>query len=153
LKAPAGIDLDAPYPKSNPTVAPLPADPEFADEISEDLLEDAAEGLKILHAPKTQPTPEKGISLEDIGVQVQTKHTTQKIYIHELPPDDDADQDETVVDLNKALQDETDEQDTESLDRKLIEDVEKEARRISRIVPDRTPTLHDGDNDEETDDV
>lgn len=164
--SPGSADLDTQYP-TNPAVAPLPPDPEFAGEISEDLLEDAAQGLKLLHPIKPQPTPEKGISLEEIGVemQIQTKHTTQKIYIEELPrvaPD----QDETVIDLDKmgldlaraerALADaaaaaaaastaspseDDDDNDTQSMDRR---EVEAAARRLRRGSPD-FPTLRDED--------
>lgn len=144
--------------KANPAVTPLPPDPEFAEAISEDLLEDNAQGLKLLHPIKPQPTPEKGISLEEIGVemQIQTKHTTQKIYIEELPrvaPD----QDETVIDLDKAnldnaraayaaaaaqaaaANDDDDDNDTQSMDRR---EVEAAARRMRRSD---SPTLRDED--------
>lgn len=139
-KAPGAIDLDAPYPKSNPTVVPLPPDPEFADEISEDLLEDNADSLKLIHPLKPKPTPEAGISLEEIGVEVQTKHTTQKIYIDNLPPAE-ADDEATVVDLvnNDVLDADTQDPAAVEAQKRAAEERARKRREIS----DRTPTLSD----------
>lgn len=132
-------DLDAPYSAtSNPTVMPIPTTPDFAEEISEDLLEDAVEGLRRINPPKSAHASDPGIALEDIGIQ--TRHTTQKIKIQ---PIEEPDQDETVIDLDqrvlqldRAFEDEEDHATTESLDRRDFETLERQRRELEGLTED-----------------
>jgi hypothetical protein len=117
---------------------PIPTTPDFAEEISEDLLEDAVEGLKRINPPKSPHTSDAGIALEDIGIQ--TRHTTQKIQIRAI---EEPDQDETVIDLDqrvlqldRAFDEEEENATTESLDRRDFETLQRQRRELEGLTED-----------------
>lgn len=75
---------------------------DFAEEISDDLVVDAAHALRMIpREPRAHTDDSAGISLFEIGAIAQTRQTTQKIPIHGIrgihaPAHDE---DDTVVDL------------------------------------------------------
>jgi hypothetical protein len=105
--------LSSPAAQDASGVVPNLPNPDFVEHISDDLAEDAAEALKLLRPPSgiELPPGESGIPLQDLGLPVRTKGTTQKIDIRSIvntdeidtfepdTEDGDGSDDDTVTDL------------------------------------------------------
>jgi hypothetical protein len=93
---PPKIPQESSRPKSSSSPAVVPVPPaEFAEQISDDLVVDAAESLKLIREPSTRDEDEDsdGIRLEDLGVP----GVTQKIAIRAPIEDEDTVDEDTTV--------------------------------------------------------
>ncbi|MCK6544564.1 hypothetical protein L6R52_01715 [Myxococcota bacterium] len=129
------VALPTAHPRGGPGDTLVPVNTaDFAEEISDDLVVDAAQALRMIpREPHAHSEDSGGISLFEIGAVVQTRQTTQKIAIHGIrgihAPSHD--EDDTVIDLP----------DDEGATEELGPDV------LAQLELPRRPTVEDTDDE------
>jgi hypothetical protein len=143
-----GLGSPAATPTSG-SMTPLQPDARFVDAITDDLANDAADALALIRPPTNPSATVDGIPLQDIGLNVRTRATTQKIdltgFIDSAEDTDDlegTDEDEELEELEQGASE--DDEDT------LVDQRKRVRFRIPRGDTEvDQPKRRDEDDDEE----
>jgi hypothetical protein len=127
-------------------------DRDFVEQITDDLASDAADALALIRPPTNPSASVSGISLQDIGLPIRTRQTTQKVDLTGFQ-DAGADtfdldeEDEGEIELEEPMRSAGDDEDT------LIDQVKRLRYRIPRGDTQLDdPTNDDGEDDEDGED-